>query len=182
MRAPGRNDLCPCGTGKKLKRCCGQRRGPSDRELAKPFLAEQRRWATRWLAQLELEELYDIYDEMLLLPVMDVSLQVPLPRLSSPAIERLRMVFADEDPDPDEADAALEAALPLVDTPECRAALARAVISLMTMGRIDEDVAAAALIQLAESDSGFLKSSLGESASVAAGSVSTPSGLLVAAS
>src|SRR5207253_331693 len=136
---------------------------------------------THWLAQHELEDLYDIYDEMLLLPLMDVSLQVPLPRLSSPAIERLRVVFADDDPDPDEAGAALEAALPLVDTPECRAALARDVIRLTGAGRIDQDVAAAALIQLAEPNSGFLKSSLGESASVAAGSVRTPSGLLVAA-
>jgi hypothetical protein len=28
MPKPGRNDLCTCGSGKKLKRCCGVDGGP----------------------------------------------------------------------------------------------------------------------------------------------------------
>ena len=30
MPGPGRNELCPRGSGRKVKRCCGQRRGPGD--------------------------------------------------------------------------------------------------------------------------------------------------------
>ena len=26
-KAPGRNDPCPCGSGKKYKNCCGKREG-----------------------------------------------------------------------------------------------------------------------------------------------------------
>jgi hypothetical protein len=182
MSAPGRNDRCPCGSGKKLKVCCGQRRGPSERELAKGFLAQQRKWAAMQIAGLDVEDLYDLYEEMLNLPKLDVSLQVPLPRLFSPALQHLCVVFADPDPDPAEANAALDAALPLVDTPEQRARLALAVLSLTEQGDIDEDVAAVALLKLSEPGSSFMKSSLGESAAVAAGGVRTPSGLLVAAS
>lgn len=180
MSAPGRNDPCPCGSGRKLKVCCGQRRGPSERELAKGFLAQQRKWAATQLAGLGVEDLYDLYEDMLNLPKLDVSLQVPLPRLFSPAIEHLCAVFADRDPDPVEANAALEAALPLVDSPEQRARLALAALELAQQGVIDEDVAALALLKLSEPGSSFLKSSLGESAAVAAGGVATPSGLLVA--
>jgi hypothetical protein len=182
MSTLGRNDRCPCGSGKKLKLCCGQRRGPSERELAKAFLAQQRKWAAQQIEGLDTEDLYDIYEEMLELPTIDVSLQVPLPRLASPAIEHLLTVFAEPDPDPDEATAALNAALPSVDTPERRAGLARAVLALMYQGRIDEHVAAVAVMKLGQPGSSFLKSSLGESAAVAAGTVHTPAGLLIAAS
>jgi hypothetical protein len=166
----------------KLKRCCGQHRGPSERELAKAFLAQEHKKAARTIVRLDREAMYDLYEAMLDLPKLDVSLQVPLPRLYSPAIERLRLVFAQPDPDPDEANAALDAALPAVDTPEQRASLARAVIALADQGRIDEDLKAVVLFKLRQPGSSFLKSSLGESAAVAAGGVRTPSGLLVAAS
>ena len=35
MPGPGRNDPCPCGSGRKVKRCCGEHRGPgeNDREI-----------------------------------------------------------------------------------------------------------------------------------------------------
>src|SRR6266536_1619357 len=39
MAGLGRNERCPCGSGRKVKRCCGVRRGPSEDELAKAFLA-----------------------------------------------------------------------------------------------------------------------------------------------
>ncbi|MCI5052628.1 MAG: SEC-C domain-containing protein [Simkaniaceae bacterium] len=28
MTKPGRNDPCPCGSGKKYKKCCGAKQGP----------------------------------------------------------------------------------------------------------------------------------------------------------
>jgi CheY-like chemotaxis protein len=32
-RKPGRNDPCPCGSGKKYKKCCGRESPPSDRTI-----------------------------------------------------------------------------------------------------------------------------------------------------
>lgn len=39
MAGRGRNEPCDCGSGRKTKRCCGERKGPSDSEMAKAFLA-----------------------------------------------------------------------------------------------------------------------------------------------
>jgi len=85
----------------------------------------------------------------------------------------------DPDPDPDELDDAIDAALPLVDTAEIRARIAHAVLGLADDGRVDPDVAAAVVLELAEPGSAFMRSSLGQAAAVAAGEVRTPSGLLV---
>ena len=50
MAKPGRNDPCPCGSGKKYKRCCLLKAGPDKRvlldqpspsERAVGFLAER---------------------------------------------------------------------------------------------------------------------------------------------
>src|SRR5215211_7617635 len=35
MAQQGRNERCQCGSGRKVKRCCGVRRGPSEAVLAK---------------------------------------------------------------------------------------------------------------------------------------------------
>ena len=45
MAQQGRNERCQCGSGRKVKRCCGVRRGPSEAELAKAFLHQQARSA-----------------------------------------------------------------------------------------------------------------------------------------
>src|SRR6266536_1196457 len=57
MAGPGRNDRCPCGSGRKVKRCCGVRRGPSEDELAKAFLAVEARRAAGVLDGCDDEEL-----------------------------------------------------------------------------------------------------------------------------
>ena len=41
MPGPGRNDPCPCGSGRKVKRCCGEHRGPGENDLARAYLAHQ---------------------------------------------------------------------------------------------------------------------------------------------
>jgi hypothetical protein len=41
MAQQGRNERCPCGSGRKVKRCCGVQRGPSEVELAKAWLYQQ---------------------------------------------------------------------------------------------------------------------------------------------
>ena len=68
MPGPGRNELCPCGSGRKVKRCCGQRRGPGEEDLARAYLAHQGRAAARHLRGLDDDELGDLFDELFELP------------------------------------------------------------------------------------------------------------------
>jgi len=117
MGAAGRNERCDCGSGRKAKRCCGVRRGPSEADLARAFLAGQARSAARTLRACSDEELDDLQAEMLELPTVDTSLQLPLPRLLTPDVDRL--LVAIEEGDLDEIDAALPAVLARVDTPRC---------------------------------------------------------------
>lgn len=57
MQRPGRNDLCPCGSGKKYKRCCLGKEGQREqfaRDLeshALPLLRELGQYAARRIAQ-----------------------------------------------------------------------------------------------------------------------------------
>ena len=77
MSAIGRNEPCPCGSGKKTKRCCGARRGPSDAELAKAFVATRSREAAIRLVRYGLDDIHELFDAMLDLPGDHLALQVP---------------------------------------------------------------------------------------------------------
>jgi Predicted metal-binding protein related to the C-terminal domain of SecA len=178
MKGSGRNGTCPCGSGQKAKRCCGIRRGPSPAELAKAFLAEERRTAGSVLCGMDREEFDELFEEMVDLPTLDVSLQADLPRLLSPELECLRVAIDKDDDDAFEA--ALAPALRQLDTPQRRAALARAVLSLRDAGRIDAHVAAVAIIDLGTRRSALFQSSAVQGLAVSVGAARTPSGLLVA--
>ncbi len=39
MPRPGRNDPCPCGSGKKFKQCCASKKDRSSRALAAVLIA-----------------------------------------------------------------------------------------------------------------------------------------------
>lgn len=115
---------------------------------------------------------------MLELPTVDTSLQIPLPRLLTPEVDRL--LTAIEHGDLDDIDAALPAVLARVDTPVARADLARALLELRDRGQIDRKVAAFALIELSSPKLPRLVSSaVVQAAAVALGDVATPTGLLV---
>ena len=177
--AAGRNEQCGCGSGRKAKRCCGVPRGPSEADLARAFLAGQRRPAARVLRACSDEELDDLEAEVLELPTLDTSLQLPLPRLVTPDVERL--LSAIEEDDVDEMDAALPAVLAHVDTPVARADLARAVLAMRDRGRVDPKVAAMALVELTVPKlQRLMSSAVLEAAAVVTGDVTTPAGLLVA--
>ena len=179
MGAAGRNEQCGCGSGRKAKRCCGVQRGPSEADLARAFLAGQVRPAARLLRGCTDEELDDLDVEMLELPTIDTSLQLPLPRLLTPDVERL--LVAIEDGDLDGIDDALPAVLARVDTPLSRAGLARAVLALRDRGRIDPKVAAVALIDLSTPKlQRLVASAVVQAAGVVVGEVATPGGLLIA--
>jgi SEC-C motif-containing protein len=177
MAQQGRNARCPCGSGRKAKRCCGVRRGPSEAELAKAFLHQQARVAALVLDARSDDEVVALLNAAVGLPRQDVSMQLPLPRLPSSALERLRAAVADDDPD--EVAAALPAALAEVDTPLVRAGLVRAVQALREAGRVSAEVAAAVVVEQASRSTGLLKASLLAALGVSVGAARTPAGLLV---
>jgi hypothetical protein len=177
MAQQGRNERCGCGSGRKVKRCCGVRRGPSEAELAKAFLHQQARTAALVLDSRSDDEVAALLDAAVGLPKQDVSMQLRLPGLLSPALERLRAAVADDDPD--EVAAAVPAVLAEVDTPIVRAGLVRAVLVLRDAGRVSDEVAAAVLVEQASRSTELLKASLLEAVAVSVGAATTPAGLLV---
>jgi SEC-C motif-containing protein len=177
MAQQGRNERCPCGSGRKVKRCCGVRRGPSEAELAKAWLYQQARSAALVLDARSDIEVVALLDTAVGLPRQDVSMQLPLPGLPSPALEQLRAAVAEDDPD--EVAAVLPAALAEVDTPIIRARLVRAVLALRDAGRVSAEVAAAVAVEQASHSTTLLRASLLEAVAVSVGAARTPSGLLV---
>ena len=112
MAGPGRNERCPCGSGRKVKRCCGVRRGPSEDELGKAFLAVEARAAALVLGDHDDEQLDELHDALIDLPSLDPSLLWPLPRLLTPELVRLGAALADEDNDTDAVRGLLQACSP----------------------------------------------------------------------
>jgi hypothetical protein len=177
MAQQGRNERCRCGSGRKVKRCCGVRRGPSEVEHAKAFLHQQARAAALVLDTRSDAEVVALLDAATRLPRQDVSMQLPLPRLLSRALERLRAAVADDDPD--EVAAALPAALTEVDTPIARAGLVRAVLALHDAGRVSAEVAAAVVVEQATRSTTLLRVRLLAALRSSVGAATTPAGLLV---
>lgn len=177
MAKVGRNELCRCGSGRKVKRCCGVQSGPSGESLARAFLAHAARGAAGELRRLPDAELLDLFEGLRELSTVDLSLQVELPKLLSPALARLCDAVTDDVPDPQLLDAAVGA----IDTPIERARLARAVIAQAQMGAIDERLADAALIDLGSDSRQLLRAGLLEAAAVRVGAARTPAGILLAA-
>ena len=99
MPGPGRNELCPCGSGRKVKRCCGQRRGPGEEDLARAYLAHQGRAAARHLRGLDDDELGDLFDELFELPRLDLALTITLPQLLTPDLQHLFDAIKADDTD-----------------------------------------------------------------------------------
>ena len=178
MAALGRNEPCPCGSGRKVKRCCGVRRGPSETEVAKAFLAVEARAAAQVLAGLHDEDLDELWERLFDLPSRHLSLLVALPELLTPELDRLGQAIAADDPEV--ASAALPPVLARNDTPQARARIARGVLVLRDSGDIDGELAAAALVDLAGPSGAVLQASLIHSIAVATGVEKTPAGLVLA--
>lgn len=177
MAKVGRNDPCPCGSGRKAKRCCGIERGPSEESLARAFLAHASREAAGGLRRLPDAELGELFEDLWELPAVDLSLQIELPKLLSPALNRLADAVAEEDPDPE----LLEAVVTTIDRPTERARLARAVIALAETGALDERLANVALLDLGSDSRRLLRAGLLEAVAVRVGVARTPAGILLAA-
>jgi hypothetical protein len=99
MPRPGRNELCPCGSGRKVKRCCGVRRGPSEEQLARAHVALLAREAAADLQGLSERALDHLWQQLLDVPLIDLSLLVSLPKLIGPDLKRLQEAISKDDPD-----------------------------------------------------------------------------------
>jgi hypothetical protein len=147
--------------------------------LAKAFLVEQRRASSPVLRRAinDVDDLVDLYVAVAELPRRDLSCQLRLPRLLSPELERLRSAIADDDADA--IGAALPEALAQVDSPVVRADLARAVLAMRAAGRVTEEVAAAALLDLDSDADALVREALVAALAVDCGAARTPSGLVL---
>lgn len=179
MPGPGRNQPCPCGSGRKTKRCCGQHRGPAADQLARAHVAALCREAIGDLADLSEDALDILSDGLIDLPGLDYSLLVTLPTLIGPDLQRLREFIQDDDPDwcPD----ALNAVTNQIDTPQQRARLADAIVSLRDQHRLGPRRAAYALLDLNSNSTRLISASLLEAVAISVGAHRTPAGLQIAA-
>jgi SEC-C motif-containing protein len=176
---PGRNQPCPCGSGRKTKHCCRQRRGPSEQQLARAHVAELCQQAIPDLADLSEDALDILWEGLIDLPATDYSLLVTLPTLIGPDLQRLRESVQDDDPD--WGWDALTAVATQIDTPQQRARLADAIVSLRDQRRIGRRQAAYGLLDLNTPSTRLIGASLLEAVAVSVGAHRTPGGLQIAA-
>ena len=179
MAKLGRNQPCPCGSGRKVKRCCGTQRGPSPESLAWQRLHEQARKFAPVLRGYNNFEIDQLLEGVIHLPVHHLGLQVRLPRIAPPELERLRtQIHQDED---DIVDTVQDAAA-VIDGPHLRLTLADEAADLCQRDEIDLEELAVIIVDLARSTSLFVSASLIAATAVHLGRCPTPAGLLVAAS
>jgi hypothetical protein len=176
---PGRNQPCPCGSGRKTKRCCGQQRGPSEDHLARAHVAQLARQAIPDIAGLSDRALDQLWEGLMDLPAADLSLLVTLPKLIGPDLQRLRESI--EQDDPDWGWDALTAVAKQIDTPQQRAQLADALVQLRDQHHINRRQAAYGLLELDSRSTRFIAAILLEAVAVSVGASRTPGGLQVAA-
>jgi SEC-C motif len=176
---PGRNQPCPCGSGRKTKHCCGQQRGPSDEQLARAHLATLAHDAIHDLAHLSDDALEILWESLFDLPTIDISLHVKLPEPITPELQRLRDAVADDDPDRgwDE----LRAVTEQIDTPQQRARLADAILQLRNQRRLTRTQTAYTIYHLSTRPQHLLAASVTHTIAVAVGASHTPAGLRIAA-
>jgi hypothetical protein len=176
---PGRNEPCRCGSGRKVKRCCGQERGPSAEQLARAYLAALAQDAVEDLACLSEEALEILAEGLFDMPSIDLSLQIELPELITPELQVLRDAAAADDPDRgwDE----LRAVTEQIDTPRERARLADAIVRLRDQRRLTRTQAAYAIYHLNTRSQYLLTAAVMHTVAVAVGASRTPGGLQIAA-
>jgi hypothetical protein len=179
MARIGRNELCSCGSGRKVKRCCGVLRGPSEESLARAFVRAAARDAAGLVGGASDVEFGRLLDELVDVPCVDLSLHAELPKLLSPELGRLCAAIAEDDELA--GDAVLNGVLDELDTPLERARLARAVIAARDAGRMERRLAAVALVDLASGSRRLLCASVIRAVAVRAGVARTPAGILLAA-
>jgi hypothetical protein len=172
---PGRNQPCPCGSGRNTKHCCGEQRGLSEEQIARAHLATLAHDAVDLLAGHSDHALDILWENLFDLPTIDLT----LPQLTTPARQRVRDAIADDEPDHgwDE----LTIVTNQIDTPQQRARLADALLALRDQHRIRPTLAAYAIYDLSTTSQRLLAASLIHTISVEVGASRAPAGLQIAA-
>ena len=178
MAGPGRNEPCPCGSGRKTKRCCGERRGPSDEQLAQARLAALAHDAIDVLSWLPDDALSQLRDDVFDLPAVDLSLHVALPEFAASERRRLRCAITDGN---DGSWDTVRAVVAKVDTPQQRLRLAEALVRLRAEGRVGRRPFAYAMVDLSRGGTYLMTASVIHALATHLGGDPTPAGLLVAA-
>ena len=179
MPGPGRNQPCHCGSARKTKHCCGERRGPSEEQLARAHVAQLFQQTVDELHGLSDSALDHLSERLMDLPALDLSLLVTLPKLIGPDLQRLREAI--ERDDADWGWDALTNVHQQIDTPQQRARLADAIVGLRDQGQISHRQAAYALLDLHTPSTRLIAASLLEAVAVSIGVNRTPGGLHIAA-
>ena len=177
MTKVGRNDPCTCRSGLKAKRCCLAEDGAKV-TTPKAALARLQPVVAKALAGFDKEQFRELYEEMLFLPELDVSLHLRLPLIPTPELEDAMSALTNEDQD--DFDDAVYTAAHTLDTFEHRLELAEAVLTLRDKGLVRPEIAAVAIFDLNYEGSALLLSSLAQAIAVRNGSEATPVGLVLA--
>ncbi|HEX3394522.1 MAG TPA: SEC-C metal-binding domain-containing protein [Acidimicrobiales bacterium] len=177
MPQRGRTQRCICGSGKKVKRCCGVTAHLGPAELAKMELVELTRSLAPTLARCTDGELHDLLDLVPGLADLDVSLAWCLPRTLPSEIQHLRTAIHDDDLEA--VKAALPGAVAALDDQVGRARLAHAVLALRDIGRIEKTLAAAAVVDLASGSPQLVTASIVEAVLLDVGVNAVPARLFL---
>jgi hypothetical protein len=145
MGKVGRNDPCPCGSGRMVKQCCGVQRGPNEQDAARAFLAELFEDARGVLQNVSESEFMAMGQAWCTRAATYPELRVRLPD-DSPAVERLTQAPVEDDKA--RSREPFDEVLEEVDTPVERARLVRVVHGLMDDGVVDVVSAAVAALEL----------------------------------
>lgn len=157
MSGLGRNDVCGCGSGLKVKRCCGQSRGPSPERAARDRLRSLARLATSLLCDHDVVELADHFDEAVLTPALHPTLRLQIPADATVEVQWLREAIAGGD---DRDDELVDYATGAVDGPQVRLALAEEALRLVDEDALDPCLLAVILLDLDMEHSAIVAASL----------------------
>jgi len=178
MAEVGRNDRCSCGSGRRVKRCCGLSDGPGPEGLARVELSDLTCLVAPVLTRHSDAELHQLLDRVPELPGDHRSLAWTLPRVFPPELEALRAAVRTDDLEA--VKNTLPEAVAAVDTQVGRAHLARAVLALRDAGCVQASLAAAAVADLASGSPQLVTASLVEAVLVEVGAADRSSGLVLA--
>ncbi len=173
----GRIERCHCGSGKKMKRCCGGEARLDPAALAKSELVTLTRSLAPALAGRSDSDLHQLLDRVPALVALDISLAWALPRILPPEIQALRVAIDDDDLEA--VKDALPGAVAALDNQVGRARLAHAVLGLRDVGRIETTLAAAAVVDLASGSPQLVTASIVEAVLVDVGVNGNQGGLFL---
>lgn len=162
---------CPCGSGRPARDCCGRFRRLSDAEIARSYLSRQARQARELIGPFSPQALHALQQEAAALPLLHDSFTSALLAAPGSVPDEIRRMARGMQRRSDAGDEVTPPRLTATraDTPMARVAVAKALLTLREDGVVDEHLAAAAVIELANGPSPVATAALLQAAAVIAG-------------